>query len=170
MKCNQAEEWLSSSLDGELPADQRQALDEHLAACPHCRALQQEWVSFATFMRGQRIPPAQTPEAAWADVQRAIRLQGEQRAGEAIGVFGWRLQWAAAMIVAVLLGISVLGLWRVNHASPGTMQAADESATEVEFVETDVPGASPMVYQDADSGCTVIWVAGMEDSEADKGS
>ena len=167
MKCNQAEEWLSRALDGELPADQRQALDEHLAACPQCRALQQEWASFATFMRGQKIESAQPPEAAWADVQRAIRLQGERRGEDAVGVFGWRLQWAGAMIVAVLLGISALGMWRLNHGSPVTAQAADESTTEVEFVETDVPGASPMVYQDADSGWTVIWVAG---DDSGKGS
>jgi predicted anti-sigma-YlaC factor YlaD len=166
MKCNQAEEWLSRSLDGELPADQRQALDEHLAACPSCRALQAEWSGFATLMRDQEIPAMQTPEAAWADVQRAIRLQGEARRDEGAGVFGWRLRWAGVSIAAVLLGISALGLWRANRVGPDMTQAV-----EVEFVETDIPGASPMVYQDAETGWTVIWVAGMETgADTGKGS
>ena len=170
MNCHKAEELLSRALDGEVSAEERVALDAHVASCANCRALREEWSQYSAILRDQKIEPAQTAEALWADVQRAIRLQGEQPAGDALPVFGWRLRWAGVMIVAVLLGMSAFGLWRLRQPGPETAQA-DERSVEVEFVETDVPGASPMVYQDEESGWTVIWVAGMEGgSESGQGS
>lgn len=169
MNCHKAEELLSRALDGELPAEQRAALDSHVASCASCRALCEDWTRNAALLRDQKIEPAQTAEALWADVQRTIRLQGE-RPGVEVSVFGWRLQWAGVMIFAILLGVSAFGLLRLRSPQVETTQVI-ERGVEVEFVETDVPGASPMVYQDAETGWTVIWVAGMEGSgEAGQGS
>lgn len=170
MNCHQAEELLSRALDGELSQEHLAALDAHVASCASCRALRDEWSKYSGMLRDQSIEPAQTAEALWADVQRAIRLQGDHPEDDALPVFGWRLRWAGVMIVAVLLGMSAFGLWRLRQPGQETAQV-NERSVEVEFVETDVPGASPMVYQDEESGWTVIWVAGMESSsESGQGS
>ena len=171
MNCHKAEELLSRAMDGELSPDERAALDAHIAVCPGCRALRDEWSQFGAYMRQEKAEPVQTAEALWADVQRTIRLQGNRQAdADDVPVFGWRLRWAGAMVVAVLLGVSGVGLWRANKPVIETARNVEQGA-EVEFVETDVPGASPMVYQDAETGWTVIWVAGMDESaEAGKGS
>jgi hypothetical protein len=42
MKCDDALELISAALDGELTAEERAALDEHLANCPACAALYEE--------------------------------------------------------------------------------------------------------------------------------
>ncbi len=170
MNCHKAEELLSRALDGELPEDQRMALDAHTASCATCRALQEEWSQYANLLRDQKVEPVQTAEALWADVQRTIRLQGDGRADEGVPVFGWRVRWAGVMIVAVLLGVSAMGLLQLRQPAAESAQVMDRDV-QVEFVETDVPGASPMVYQDDETGWTVIWVAGMEGSgEAGQGS
>ncbi len=40
MTCGQFEERLSAYLEGELPAEERRAMEAHLAACPSCAALE----------------------------------------------------------------------------------------------------------------------------------
>jgi hypothetical protein len=42
MKCEKALELMSAALDGELTPAERNALDAHLADCPHCAALYEE--------------------------------------------------------------------------------------------------------------------------------
>ena len=37
-KCTEWRERLSEYIDGEMPADDREALEAHLESCPECRA------------------------------------------------------------------------------------------------------------------------------------
>jgi predicted anti-sigma-YlaC factor YlaD len=171
MNCATSEQLLSRALDGELPANDRTALDAHLASCASCRALRDEWAGF-TAMLQEPVAPVQTPEALWADVQRAIRLrqgfggqvrlQGAQGREDEAPVFGWRLRWAGAILAVVMLGAYGIGLGVRRQTERVVAASAPEKAAEVEFVETDVPGASTMVYEDAETGWVVVWVTGME--------
>ena len=43
MDCNQALEYISAALDGELTAEEVAELDAHLADCPECQALAEEF-------------------------------------------------------------------------------------------------------------------------------
>jgi anti-sigma factor RsiW len=169
MTCTDTERLLSKALDGAADPREQAALEAHLAACPHCAALREEWLRYRAFLQ-EPVAPAQTAEALWADVQRAIRLQGD-RSDEDAPVFGWRLRWAGAIIAVVLLGAYGVGLGLRQQAGRVVEAAASDKAAQVEFVETDVPGASPLVYEDAETGLTVIWVAGMEGTpESPQGS
>ncbi len=182
MNCRRAEQWLSMAMDGELPPKQEALLREHLAGCASCRALQEEWASLSRALKSGPAPEAQTAEAAWADVRRAIRLQQPQEREQEMPIWGWRLRWAVALLAVLLLGGALLlvvrqkpmGAGEMAGATPGgaggprptsetvpssgRATASGRAATEVEWVETSLPGATPMVYEDKESGFTVIWI------------
>jgi len=166
MNREKAERWLSMALDGELSERRREKLEAYLAADPSLADLRNEWVSIGDRYRAVAAEPAQTPEAAWQDVRRAIRLQGEQPRGELIA-FQHRLKWVGAMAAAFLIITGSWMMWRSpDPAGWGTIAAADR--TEVEWVETDLPDAMSMVYEDADTGLTIIWVLVHENGEEDE--
>jgi anti-sigma factor RsiW len=166
-----AEQLLSRGIDGELSAGERAELDRLLASDPELRKLEAEWSSYAEMLRAQPAPAAPPPDAAWADVRRAIRLDAAAKQRDESAVFGWRLAWAGVMIGLILLGFSAILLRQALTGRGAEPRAAAEKDVEVEFVETDLPGASPMVYEDAETGWTVIWVAGLENGKENaKGS
>ncbi|MFH0879666.1 MAG: zf-HC2 domain-containing protein [Lentisphaerota bacterium] len=165
MNCQKAELWISRSLDGELPESQRPGLEEHLSQCSNCRQLREQWLTCGQLMKDRKIVPGQTPEAAWADVQRAIRLQAPQKQRVKFPlVFGWQLQLGSAILALVVVGFGV-HLWSRASSLPVAARAPASSATTVEMVESGLPGASTVVYEDSNSGMMVIWLLTAEDKE-----
>lgn len=166
MNRQKAERWLSMALDDELSPRRRAKLDAWLAAHPELADLGKEWAAIGDRSRARVTAPPQTPEAAWQDVRRAIRLQADQPHGEETALQG-RMKWAGAFAAACLV---VMGGWLwVRAPDPAAVGAiADADRTEVEWVETDLPDAMSMVYEDADTGLTVIWVVVHENGEEDE--
>ena len=178
MNCNKAEKWLSQALDGELPEARLLELRRHVEQCAACRRLEQEWQACRGLAQETAAAPAQTPEAAWADVRRSIRLQTPARQPAVFTtVFNWRIQAASAILMLCVLGV---GLFLMNRSSPlqqaavapavmanasVAQQAGPAPATVVEMVETSLPDATPMVYEDSSSGMMVIWVMVNGDKE-----
>jgi anti-sigma factor RsiW len=176
MNCKKAEQWLSRALDGELPEKEARRLQEHLAACPACRQLEQDWKACGEVLRTQMSEPVQTPEAAWADVRRAIRLQTPTPQPLVTqSVFNWRIQVASVIVMLAVMGVGVLLLGRLGTTRPEKTASApaqetvasvsSQPTTEVEMVETSLPDATPMVYEDSSSGMMVIWVMTNGDKE-----
>ncbi len=157
MNCRKAQQWISLELDGELAPHDAAALAMHLAACPACRQVREQWRAVGEQLRTRPVPQVQTPESAWADVRRSIRLGGDTgRLAESLHVFGLGLRWAGVILAVFGLGAS---LFIALHGNPkSSAQLAKAGSTEVEWVETGLPDATPMVYEDAESGMTVIWV------------
>jgi predicted anti-sigma-YlaC factor YlaD len=154
MNCEKTRKWISLDLDGELSPRRAARLHAHLDGCPICRRARNEWVSVGVQMRERRMPAMQTPEAAWADVRRAIHNAQEERGEtEKAWVLGAPLRWAVTMLLSMILGA---GLFMTFQKSPAGMTRA--GAMQVEFVETGLPNATPMVYEDAKSGWTIIWI------------
>ena len=154
MNCEKAQKWISLEMDGELSPRRAVRLQAHLGICPGCQKTRDEWVSVGVRMRERNVPILKSPEAAWADVRRAIRSDQEERyETEEAWAGGAPLRWAAAALLVMILGS---GLFLTLQK--GTVGMARAGATEVEFVETGLPDATPMVYEDAESGWTVIWV------------
>lgn len=167
MNCRKARKWISLDLDGELPEENRQRLAAHLETCEDCRALKRTWSVLGERLRIREIPVVQTPEAAWADVRRAIRTQGDA-GGKDRETRGLRWAWAAALAAVLVIGA---GTWYALY-EPGEPVSAEGKApaSPVEWVETSLPGAMPMVYEDAETGLVVIWVVeanGEEKEHAD---
>jgi len=89
MDCNEASSRLPELVDGELSADERRALEEHLAACPRCReklaVLRACWEAL-----GEEEAPEVSHSFArrfWHRVERPRRLR--------------RLAAAAAILIAI---------------------------------------------------------------------
>lgn len=164
MNKHQAQEWMSRFVDGELTVAERAELERYLAAHPEERAFEQELREVGDLVRAERVEMP-TPEAMWADVQRAIRLaEPEPRPAG----FGWRLKWAAAFIGLAMMG---LGLWAVVQDRPsGAGRAEAPAAPVVEWAEAEWPGTSTMVYEDAETDTVVIWLVAENDADTPKGS
>lgn len=150
MNCRKAETWLSRAMDGELSGRRATLLEAHLAGCPSCRKTREAWQTSAGLFRSAPIPDVPA-EAVWMDVRRGLR-QAAPESGREVSVFGWRVAWATASLAIVLAVGGTLLYVRAPLSAPAT-------ATRVEWVETGLPNASPMIYEDAESGMVVIWVS-----------
>ena len=152
------EQDLSRYLDGELPPERSDMLKHALAESDSLERAHADMREIGDLLRAQGVPDGKPAEVAWSDVQRAIRLAGADDPGPA-RILGSRLTWAAAIMSVgfVALGLAVLqsGVTRVAAAP-----------VEVEWVDTEVPGATTMVYQDEETGLTVIWMM-EEDTDTD---
>jgi len=156
MNHKKAERWMSRAMDGELSPRRAARLDAYLKAHPHVAEQRDAWKQSGDLLRAHCAEtPAQTPEAAWNDVRRAIRVaSSDVREKQALN---GRMVWASSLAALLLL---VAGTWFTLRyiADQGFEAVAEAHRTEVEFVETDLPDAMSMVYEDAETGLTVIWV------------
>jgi predicted anti-sigma-YlaC factor YlaD len=151
MNCEKAQKWISLDRDGELSPRRMDRLHAHLDTCSMCRKVRNEWESVGVQMRKRHVPVMQSPEAMWVDVRRAIRQDQEEREEtERAWVLGAPWRWAAMTLLVMILSCGLF-----IHFQKRTMRGG---ATQVEFVETGLPDATPMVYEDAESGWTVIWI------------
>jgi len=165
VKDNRKRKALSRYLDGELrgPSSSRMASD--LESDASLQALKAEYSAIGEQLRDLETPAAPPVEKLWSDIRRDIRLGANQ--GEDLSAFGSRLHWAGGTVATVLV---LMMVWIVMQSgSLGTAAYAD-TAAEVEWVETDVPNASTMVYLDDDTGMTVIWILEQEEGAANAGS
>lgn len=154
MNCEKAQEWISLEMDGELSPRRAARLRAHLDKCPACFKAREAWGAIGEQVRARQVPAPKSAEAAWADVRRAIRSeQAERVEEEQTWAVGTPLRWAAAALLVMIVGA---GLFVKLQKGPGGLVRG--GGTVVEFVETGLPDATPMVYEDSESGCTVIWV------------
>ena len=165
MKCEHAQEWLSRDMDGELDARAKAELDQHVAGCAGCQAAVAAWRQAGELLRTEAVaaPPA---EVMAADVLRAIRLA--QPEGEP-GWMAGRMKWAGMAVGLFLLGAALWGMLGTRMAMVEV--AANVAAPMVESAEAELPGASVMVYEDAESDTVVIWLMVADNGEkAPKGT
>lgn len=86
-------EWLHLECDGELPSADRSLLRQHLDSCAECRAESQELVALDNLLKESHIP---VHRSFHDDVMSALPSAGWESSHPR--------SWAAALIVAVLLG------------------------------------------------------------------
>ena len=160
---NHRPKWISRYLDGELPLPRRDQIARELETSGEARRIKADFEAIGERLRETPVPEARPAEAVWADVRREIRLTRMDRGPES-WVFGSRVQWVGAMMVAVLVGLTIWsGIRAIDPSAPASFGS---TVAEVEWMETDVPGATTMLYQDEETGLTVIWM--MEPNEGDQ--
>lgn len=104
LTCEEALERMSQALDGPLPLEERQALEEHLESCPECRAAYEALFQMEDALReiGETPAPAELSARVMEQIQAASARRPAPRWNRA----GWR-NLAGLAACAVLC----LGLW-----------------------------------------------------------
>jgi RNA polymerase sigma-70 factor (ECF subfamily) len=69
LRCWRARRHVSSYLDGELDADTRRAVEDHLATCPTCPPLYAALVGVRAHMAGLRDPDSVVEDALSARIR-----------------------------------------------------------------------------------------------------
>src|SRR5688572_8578871 len=122
---------LTRYCDGELPADEAQRVEAHLASCAQCRATLDEIRFSATLVR--QLSTVSAPEFLWTGIE-AARLEPYHRFG---------MQGAPRWAFACLLVLVAAGAWwwsRSPAPTPWEVSDADGGTRQMatgEWVHTD---------------------------------
>lgn len=147
LDCEQVLELVSAKLDGALTAEESAALEEHLAACPACRALLADFE-----ILHEELPrlAAQPPTGLKQDIMAAVRqskvtpFQGKKRQ------WRWRsLASLAAVLVLVVVGGNALRQWDGAEITAGMAPAAGGETVAAQSADVPAPAAAvPDVQKD----------------------
>lgn len=160
------QQLISRGLDDDLGEGERTALERLLAEKPEAARLAKNWEQTGDHLR-QAMAPATIPDAAvaWQDIRREIRRQtADDREAGSEEAAGWqgRLRWAGAIASICILA---LGGWLgYRYAIDGEALFArgapplPPAPERVEWVVAEVPGATTMIFTDAETEMTVIWM------------
>ena len=160
LDCVQALELISAKLDGPLTAEESAALEEHLAACPACRALQADFEELHVELpKLAAQPPADLKDNIMAAVRQSkvTPFQGKKKQ------WRWRsLASLAAVLVLVFVGSSAMRQWEGAASRAENAPAAGDSlnvAAQGETTGDTIPGqaavtpdAQPQVSTDPGKG------------------
>ncbi|MBA3885848.1 MAG: zf-HC2 domain-containing protein [Acidobacteria bacterium] len=130
---------LSDYLDGELAADEREAVAAHLTGCAGCAAVLDE-------LRGLRAHAAALPESLppaadpWPAIAARIASHGESRRAP------WRMSFSVpqlAAAAALLLAVGMGAMWMLQPpGAPGTREASRPAAGSSDVVAVSLGDAS----------------------------
>ncbi|HKJ89517.1 MAG TPA: hypothetical protein VJ960_00170 [Oceanipulchritudo sp.] len=137
--------YLSALFDGELPEAETKAARERLGEDPGGRA-------FMARLEGLRAGSSEahrtTVRPDWVSVQNRLK-----RGDPALTRWN-RLTYT---FLSGLVAIAIFGLLLIGPRNPETGRGL-LLVDRVEMVETDLEGATPVVFLDEPSGWTVVWV------------
>lgn len=137
--------YLSALFDGELPEAEAQTAREGLREDPGGRA-------FIARLEGLRAGSTEahrtTARPDWASVRNRVK-----RGDPALT----RWNCLTYNFLSGLVAIAIFGLLLIGPRSPETGRGL-VLVDRVEMVETDLEGATPVVFLDEPSGWTVVWV------------
>lgn len=155
---NKSARLLGLYRDGELNSAQRRRIERDLEQDASLQAEAEAMDRVGELLRA--CGPDEIPSSARVCRELRRRLHPENEGlvrGFHLTVPGLRPALVGAMALMLLAWGGIrLGGWRSFIASHTPWD-------RVEFVETELPGANPLVYADDESGWTVIWV--VEDEE-----
>jgi len=141
--CERYTDLIGDEVDGTLDVRARPDLEQHLAACPSCRALLADLRRIrAAAGQLERLEP---PAHVWPRLARRIEAERAtgRPGGHRVGWLGpaWRFGLAAAAVVAVAV-VSGWAVWLVDHrgAGPAVQTPAAVSAAAP---ATAAAGATP---------------------------
>jgi hypothetical protein len=95
MECNELKEWISATIDGEALPEEARRVEEHLAACAGCRALERRMRAVGAGVgRVEGAVPAGFRDALFA------RMEAENLIPRRRSLFVFSLRWAAVPLGA----------------------------------------------------------------------
>jgi anti-sigma factor RsiW len=149
---------MSQLLDGELSPDDADRLHAFLNRNPEAM----DWMESNQLIHdSENATSIIDVDSAWQNIEANLASQNPapKKTGKLLQfpVLFQTLGYAAALTLFASL------LWTSFISSPDAhteRYAASESV--VEYVDTEIPDASPIVYTDEASGWTVVWVTEMD--------
>lgn len=149
---------MSCLMDGELPADDADRLYQFLEANPDAIDWMESNHAIADSNKGSECAESNT---SWGKIQTAISKDTGGKIASSKLIQFPALFRVLGIAAAIALVASIV--WK---NLPSTQKEVTEryaaSQSVVEFVDTDIPDVSPVVYTDEISGWTVVWVAEMD--------
>lgn len=130
MRCDEAMELLSAAADGEVTPAQQGELDQHLAQCPACRAIQTELLGLRAACGGLDV-------AAPAELKTAVMEHLPPQKAPTKGLY-WR-RWGAMAAAVALVALAAWQLPRFVLDPP----KPNDSSTQVTMA-LDVPEEAPL--------------------------
>jgi putative zinc finger protein len=112
MRCEDAQQYLSQQLDGELPSDLRSPLAEHVAGCPACQGLRDRVQTLDQFLGDAPVPSLD--ETYWAKLTNQTLGQAAKESGargRGPRLFRVLSYVSVAASVALLAGLVVQQQW-----------------------------------------------------------
>ncbi|MGM0381707.1 MAG: anti-sigma factor family protein [bacterium] len=143
MNCEQLKTALGSYHDGELTADHRRKVREHLDGCPECKKRLSGWQEVDKVLHEYSAPrPA---EAKKEEVIQEIK--DSPPADKILPILSFRRIAAAAMLLVGLFVGGLVGFNLLNYSknSQGQQSAAETSYTGFEVYE-EAAGEDPVDY------------------------
>lgn len=155
---SEAQRFMSQLLDGELSPDDADRLHAFLNRNPEAM----DWMESNQLIHdSENATSIIDVDSAWQNIEANLASQNPtpKKTGKLLHfpVLFQTLGYAAALTLFASL------LWTSFISSPDAnteRYAASESV--VEYVDTEIPDASPIVYTDEASGWTVVWVTEMD--------
>ena len=101
--CDEYVDLISAAIDGALSEEETARLEEHLARCPECRALYEDFAAIHSALGD--VPPVAVPPAfaCMDQVMAAIDHQADPREAKTKYRRYWQRGMAAAAVLAVVL-------------------------------------------------------------------
>lgn len=153
-----AQLMMSRLMDGELSADDADRLHQYLETNPDSI----DWMESSQVVAESARPPVSTDsQSAWVSIRKAINEDTKNEEKSSNLVKFPSLFQILGVAAAIALVASIVWTNLPSSQSEITERYA-ASQSVVEFVDTDIPDASPVVYTDEISGWTVVWVAEMD--------
>ena len=168
MKKDSLEQQLSRFLDGELSERERIALESALESDPEM-AGRLEDLENALRVHKTLIP--EPKDDAFINAELGMiheRIRAEKNPERKMVEFPRLNPGIASLAAAAAVVIGVAGLWIWNANVQSSPTGAFENDPFIAQVETDIAGASSMVYVDDQSGWTIVWVDEPDPSDPDQ--
>jgi len=117
MECRDFREHISASIDGEVPPGEARRIEEHLAGCAECRALERK-------MRAIGIGVARTEGVVPSDFREKLfaRMEAENLLPRRRSLFVFSIRWAAVPLAAA----AALALFLLSSPEKGKDAAAPQ--------------------------------------------
>lgn len=143
MLSDQQNAQLNAYLDDELDLTERESVERWLTNDPEAAQVLETLKQTQTILRGSHSPEPNIEEA-WQEFSKELRQSTSPKPSIRFPI---PLSAAAAMLI---LGVVFWVAWPSNQPM--------SVAQKVEMVTSDLEASSPIVYIDAESGWTIVWV------------
>lgn len=156
-------ESLNLLFDGVLPEQEADRLRAEIADDPELAAALESIESMAEFHRNSMPADkgAAFIEAEWNGIQsqlsprKAAPPPSDNSEGRKLLGFPQPTWLRSTIAIAAALTLTITGLW----VWTSTSEDGDRNAIgQVAFVQTDIDGASSMIFMDEQSGWTFVWI------------